>query len=152
MDNAVLLGASDWRHHHWIGSFYPADMPIEWQLAYFNSQFSCVWLPYAVWSRETPATVREWLNDTRGEFRFILEAGPEEGWHENELLGVFAAKLALHCGDDHPGLIWFDSAVSLRDLAKSLQARASMVGATYLLSRDGDIATMNTVADLLELL
>ena len=127
-------------------------MPEEWRLAYYNTQFSCVWLPHAVWSRLPPATLENWLNETREEFRFLLEAGEAIAADEQALLDVLAPRLGGYCRADAPDLYWFDSSVDLRALAAVIQGRATAEGAIFLLSRDGDIATLNKVDALLALL
>jgi uncharacterized protein YecE (DUF72 family) len=37
--NLVLVGASGWQHPAWRGAFYPADLPDDWQLSYYSTQF-----------------------------------------------------------------------------------------------------------------
>ncbi|MDD5367141.1 MAG: hypothetical protein PHR30_17530 [Gallionellaceae bacterium] len=150
--HSFLLGAADWCGPGWHRNFYPEDMPLEWRLAYYNTQFPCVWLPYAVWGRITLRAAEEWLNDTREGFRFLLEADEAEADHEKALLQILAPRLGLHCQADHPGILWFDSDVDLRKLSETLQDRAAGDGVTYLLSRDADLATLNKVDTLLGLL
>ncbi|MFA5082182.1 MAG: DUF72 domain-containing protein [Hydrogenophilaceae bacterium] len=148
----ILLGAANWCEPGWHGVFYPQDMPPEWRLAYYNTQFSCLWLPYAVWRQITPQVAEEWVNDTREGFRFLLEANGAETRHDKTLLEILAPRLGLHCQADHPDLLWFDSEVDLRKLTETLRHRAAGDGVTYLLSRDADMATMNKVDTLLGLL
>lgn len=150
--HGVFLGVSDWLQPHWGGFFYPEDMPPEWRLAYYNTRFSCVWLPHAVWSRWAPATVEDWLGDTREEFRFLLEAGETITAEEQAVLAVLAPRLGGYFQADAPDLCWFDSSVDLRALSDVIQARTKAEGETYLLSRDGDIATLDKVGTLLALL
>lgn len=148
----VMLGTANWRVPDWLGSFYPSDMPAEWRLAYYNTQFSCVWLPYEAWARISPQIAQEWLNDTRSEFRFLLEAGDAETDHERKLLEILAPRLGLHGRTDHPDLIWFDADVDLRVLSEALRQRSASDGVTYLLSRDANLVTLNKVDTLLDLL
>jgi hypothetical protein len=148
----VLLGASDWSLPHWQASFYPADMPEDWRLAYFNTQFSCVWLPHTVWSVISPSEAAGWLDDTRGEFRFVLEAGVPERPGERGLLAMLGPKLGRHCTADHPDLVWFDAGTDLRRLSETLRQRMASAGVTYLLSKDGNMAMVDRVGTLLELL
>lgn len=150
VEHDVFLGSADWQWPHWPGAFYPADLPPDWRLAYYNTQFSCIWLPEVRW-RDTPAAVGEWLADTRADFRFLLEAG--EGTDAGAVAAAgFAAGRVLACRADDPRLVWFAAGVDLRDLAQALQRRAAVPGETYLLSRDGDLATLDRVANLLAIL
>ncbi|TCJ18539.1 DUF72 domain-containing protein [Parasulfuritortus cantonensis] len=154
MSHGVFLGAADWRFPSWDDTFYPAGMPEEWRLAYYNTQFSCLWLPRATWSRLAPATVAEWLADTRDEFRFLLErdANHQDTEAVQACLAAFAPRPALLCGPDDPDVLWFDADVDLRGLGDLLRRRAAESGATYLLSRDGNLATLAKVNTLLGLL
>jgi hypothetical protein len=152
MAAVVFLGVGDWRRPDWVGPFYPEDMPEDWRWAYFNNQFSCVWLPFRDWSAITAASAEAMARDTRPGFRFLFETGAAESEHEAELLAIFGPWLGLHCQAGHPDLIWFDAAVDPRDLARRLGQRRQEGATTYLLSRDGDLATLNKVADLLDLL
>jgi hypothetical protein len=136
----------------WSGSFYPEGMPPEWRLAYYNSQFSCVWLPHADWAGLQLAAAEEWLGDTGEAFRFLLERGEGDEACEAALLAALVPRLGLLCDAAHPDLRWFDAGVDLRELSTWLRQRIAGDGATYLLSRDGDIATLNEVGTLLGLL
>lgn len=145
----VWLGASDWRHPDWLGPFYPVGMPDEWRLAYYNTQYSCVWLPHSAWSLLAPGEVAAWLDDARPEFRFLLEAGDGD---DPPLRMAFGSRLAAHCRGDDPDLLWFARGVDLRALAARLSQRAAAPGRTFLLSRDGDLATLDQVRTLLAVL
>ena len=73
--NLVLVGASGWLHPAWRGSFYPDDLPEDWQLSYYNTRFQAVHLPAAFWQAASPATWAQWLHDTQEGFHFVLEPG-----------------------------------------------------------------------------
>jgi hypothetical protein len=150
MDNgAVYLGASDWNHPAWLGGFYPADMPEAWQLAYYNTQFSCVWLPYSRWSQADATDMALWRDDTHAGFRFLLEQPPAGAVVAPP--PVLSDRIGAVCGVDAAYLIWFEAGVDLKALTARIQARASQ-GPAYLLSRDADLATLDRVGTLLGLL
>lgn len=146
------LGAKDWLHPGWTGPLYPSDMPAEWRPAYFNVRFACVWLPHAVWSGLDPAVIDEWLVETREAFRFLLERVDPVSSREQALVERFGDRLGSHCPADHADLLWFDARTDLRELADELRRRTETAGATYVLSRDGDLATIDRVATVLDLL
>lgn len=150
--HAFRLGAQDWLHPDWTGPLYPSDMPAEWRPAYFNLRFACVWLPHAVWSQAAPETVAEWLDETGAEFRFLLESAAAETPEARRRLDCFAPRLGAHCAADHPDLLWFDAGTDLRAFSGELLRRAGAEGATYVLSRDGDLTTIDKVATVLDLL
>lgn len=43
----VLIGSVGWRHRAWQDSYYPADLPPEWQLGYYANEFPVVLVPAA---------------------------------------------------------------------------------------------------------
>lgn len=49
MEN-VLIGTEGWQHEAWLGSFYPEDLPEDWQLDYYSNLYRVLLVPYAVWS------------------------------------------------------------------------------------------------------
>lgn len=145
-----MLGAADWCRPDWTSTFYPEGMPDEWRPAYYGTRFSCVWLPLAAWCGASAALVAQWLDDVRADFRFLLEAGP--GAPDPARLALFGERLGAYCRPDHPDLLWFDAGVDLGDLVAELGRRAGQGGTTYLLSRDGDLATLEKVDTLLGIL
>jgi len=69
----VLIGACGWRHPQWDTSFYPEDLPPEWQLAYYGNEYPVVLIPAGYWtldlekitqqceeSEDRPCFVCEW--------------------------------------------------------------------------------------------
>jgi hypothetical protein len=141
----IRLGALDWRYKAWTGTFYPADMPEEWRLTYYNTQFNCVYLPRDAWQAAGAASWHQWHEDTHDQFRFLLEAGTEQAPPE-----VFQGKaLALSPGDGR--ILWFDRESSLKAMATALSAGQGEVP-EYLISRDGDLSQMERVATLLDVM
>ncbi|WP_319380036.1 hypothetical protein [Thiomicrorhabdus sp.] len=50
MEN-LTLGAKGWQHPAWEKTFYPEDMPEEWQLDYYANEFRALLIPYEIWLR-----------------------------------------------------------------------------------------------------
>lgn len=147
----VLLGATDWQHPEWVGAFYPADMPEDWQLTYYNTQYSCVWVPYSRWANVDIEVARQWRVETNEGFRFVLEKPPalaEQARAVEQALGERIGKL---CTAEDESLIWFDANSDLKALTGLIRNRAANAE-TYLLSRDADLATLENVGTLLGLL
>ncbi len=141
---AILLGAESWGRPGWGGAFYPEDMPGEWRLTYYNTQFDCVFLGRAEWAAAMPEQLCQWLQDTHDQFLFLLE-GDAQVAPPIELAGK-----AIVLARDAPQLLWFDRDTDLRTLAASL--RIASEGQRYLISRDGDLAQLERVRSLLELM
>lgn len=141
----VSLGAIGWRHPEWGKSFYPSDMPDDWQLTYFNTQFDCVYVPQSEWQQASSKNLSSWYADTHEQFRFLLE-GPAMESIPTELQG----KSVMVCRED-AALIWFSRVDSLKDIAASIQKKTD-VETCFLISIDGDLAQIERVTTLLELL
>lgn len=154
MTRDVYLGACDWRHPEWLGPFYPEDMPEEWQLAFYQTQFSCVWMENIAWSSADAAERQAWQADVGSGFRFLVGANPEAD-------GISAIEFhrdaeALNEGrlvisDSDAGIIWFDMHTDLGELTQRIK---DAVGAEpiYLISRDADLDKLSHVSTLLGLL
>jgi hypothetical protein len=141
-DPGVLLGVSGWEWPDWEDGFYPADMPPEWRLAYYNTQFSCVFVPAAQWRRATDETLRQWEEDTHGQFLFLLEevpgaAVPAPLEEKGRCLSAEDARIS-----------WIDRHSDIKALAEVLK-RGNV---RYVLSRDGDLSQLERVRTLLGLL
>ncbi len=148
-----FLGVCDWQAGDLVSEFYPDGMPEDWRLAYYNTQFDCVWLPYRVWRGATTIQAECWLEDTRPEFRFLLEASESEDDRARMVLSVLTERTGLHASVDHPDVLWFRSGMDLRELAVQLGACSSRSErAVYLISQDGDPATTEKVRTLLGVL
>lgn len=143
MKSNVYLGAPSWESPPLDAAFYPEGMPEEWRLAYFNTQFSCVFLEAAHWRGQSPETLAFWAGETHEAFLFLLEG---EGAPPPELQG---RALLMH--RDDPRLLWFDRATSLKNLSAGITGRAADAP-LFLISGDGNLGRIEEVRTLLELL
>jgi len=144
--NAVrtFIGVLGWEWPEWELSFYPEDMPPEWRLTYYNTQFNCVFVPFLLWSAQSEAVWAQWAEDTHDQFLFLLEAGANE-----PVPAPLRAKAQLISRDD-PEVYWFDQSTDIKRLAEGLKTR---VGTTvYVLSQDGDMGQIERVRTLMGLL
>ncbi len=146
MENGcVRLGSLGWSNPAWRETFYPADMPEEWQLTYFNTQFNCVFLERSVWQQASPDQLAQWNADTHEQFVFLLESEaslPQPA----ELAGK-----ALLMRRDDPRVLWFSRDSALKDLAAALSGNSGVMP-RFLISSDGDLGQMERVATLLEVM
>ncbi len=148
MTGRVYLGACDWRHPAWCGSFYPDDMPEEWHLAFYSTQYSCVWLSRATW--HAARDFEDWLGEVGAGFRFLLEGSRQDAADVQEgLVGGEAGPLLV--ADEDAGIIWFDVDTDLSELTACIKA-SPVSEPVYLISRDANLDSMGQVALLLELL
>ncbi len=146
----VYLGACDWRHPEWVGTFYPGDMPEEWRLAFFQTQYSCVWLGRAMWEGASEAEVSAWLDDTREDFHFLLQS--EVGAiKEARTPSMSMPSHARMIADADARIIWFDRNTGLDTLVPALRLDSDTRD-IHLVSRDAHLDKIHEVSALLELL
>jgi hypothetical protein len=145
MAKQVRIGAMDWRDPAWTGSFYPGDMPEEWRLSFYASQYNCVFLQAARWRRASPLELGQWREDVHGQFVFLLEG--EDQANPPEAL-VQKARIISRAD---PSIHWFDRNSDLKQLAACIES-APEDTELFLVSRDGDLGQMERVVTLLELM
>lgn len=141
---AIQIGSLGWSNPAWFESFYPADMPEEWRLTYFNTQFNCVFLERAFWQQASSSEWGQWYEDTHEKFLFLLEGevlSPPEELKEK----------ALMIQPDDARILWFARETSLKELAAALSGNSG-VAPRFLISRDGDLGQLDRVATLLEVM
>ncbi|HNU63223.1 MAG TPA: hypothetical protein PKJ96_01765 [Thiobacillaceae bacterium] len=140
----VLLGVKGWDWPTWDAGFYPADMPPEWRLTYFNTQFPCVFLPETHWRGVAAEDILQWREDTHAHFLFLLEGhagtAPPQALHDRAL--------CLPARDEC--IVWFDARSDLRTLTTHLRQPSAQ--ARFLISEDGDLVQLERVRMLLQLL
>jgi hypothetical protein len=69
----IRLGAYGWRHKHWLNTFYPEDLPEDWQLTYYANEFNTVLVPADYWRVNEPPDCEHWLDSVHDDFRFFVE-------------------------------------------------------------------------------
>lgn len=145
MTKNIRMGSMDWRDPAWTGPFYPADMPQEWRLTYYASQFNCVFLEANIWRNDVLSGLDQWCDDVHSQFVFLLEDG------ENSTPPEALAQKAIMVGSLDPRILWFDRNSDLKQLAAQIRSGASD-REIFLISRDGNLAQMERVGTLLELM
>lgn len=142
----IRLGAENWKHAAWRGSFYPNDLPDEWLLSYYNTQFKAVFLPSATACLVTPQDWLSWLNDTLEDFVFIVEKSPDLQVPMSGRVQVASpAWLTEH-------VWWLDDDPDLRALAKRIAEHAATGVALFVISRRGDLEALRKVETLREVM
>lgn len=145
MTKGIRLGAMDWRDPAWTGSFYPADMPEEWRLSYYAGQFNCVFLEAKRWRNRDISELEQWCEAVHSQFIFLLE-NDEKSTPPKAL-----PQKAMLIDTQDSRIVWFERNGDLKQLATMIKT-GSNDGNMFLISRDGDLAQMERVSTLLELL
>jgi hypothetical protein len=146
---SVYLGAVGWSHARWESDFYPEDLPKDWQLAFYSTQFRCVYLPYEMWRSASDKEVADWLHETRDSFHFVLQRAEGSGEQDNLLARRFGER---GIPDSQINLIWLEGDPDLRSLARSIQEVAQKDGQLYLISRDAELTQLRQVSELMDVL
>jgi hypothetical protein len=119
-------------------------MPPEWRLTFYNTQFNCVYVPSDQWQGAEGTMLEQWAEDTHHHFLFLLES-VEGGEVPSPLQGK-----ALCISRQDERITWFDGHSDIRQLAESFKRETK--GLKFVLSRDGDLAQIERVRTLLELM
>ena len=139
----VFTGAVDWVQPAWRGAFYPDDLPDDWLLSYYNTQFQAVYLPATLWQGVSEASWAQWLHDTQDGFVFVLEAG-DEGDAKSASARVVLATPAWEASH----VWWLDAALDLRALAQRITQQAATGEPLFVFSRSGDLGLLQQVNNL----
>lgn len=69
----IIVAAYGCSHSGWTESFYPEDLPEDWQLSFYSNEFRAVMVPASAWSGEDSLEVERWAEDANEDFVFYLE-------------------------------------------------------------------------------
>jgi hypothetical protein len=122
-------------------------MPEEWRLAYYQTQYPCVWLEERVWRGTPHQEMLNWLNDTRDDFRFVLEGASSADKDGMDAVPNDARMIT----NPDARIIWFDMDTNLESLPRRL-LDVDTLDDIYLICRDANLEALQRVATLLELL
>ncbi|HEY9098790.1 MAG TPA: hypothetical protein VIN38_07965 [Thiobacillus sp.] len=143
----VLVGAVRWDHPHWHGGFYPDDLPSDWMLSYYNTQFQAVYLPTEVWQSCTDETWAQWLTDSMEGFFFVLEPA-SNGQAQPSSERVLMATAAWE--KEH--VWWLDERPDLRALAQRITQQATAGMPVFVFSRAGNLNLLQQVNSLKQIM
>ncbi len=143
----VRTGAVGWRHSTWLGQFYPEDLPEDWMLSFYNTQYLSVYLAHQIWEDVPQETWAQWLSETREDFHFLLEPGesavqPPPG---DRILVASPEWASRH-------VWWLDENFDLRALSRRIGEHAATGEPIYVISRSGDLQRLQAVRDLVEVM
>ena len=139
----VLVGAMNWDRPDWRARFYPEDLPADWMLSYYNTQFQAVYLPAAVWQIASDAIWAQWLGDTQDGFCFVLEPG-----YAGAVTPVSPRVLLATPAWTAAHVWWLDQAPDLRALAQRIAQQATTGEPLFVFSRRGDLMQLERANNL----
>jgi hypothetical protein len=72
----IDIVALDWNRPDWGETYFPPDLPQDWRLAYFATQFEAVLVPAAAWEATPLEVLTQWAEEVPAHFRFYRETRP----------------------------------------------------------------------------
>ncbi len=70
----IFIGTSGWHYRHWIGPFYPDDLPPERMLRFYSAEFGAVEINSSFYRLPEMATLLAWKEATPDRFVFAFKA------------------------------------------------------------------------------
>ena len=74
MSGKLWVGTSGYTYSHWIGKFYPHELPRSKWLEFYAKHFDCVEINYTFYHMPKESTVQKWRDNAPEGFLFILKA------------------------------------------------------------------------------
>jgi uncharacterized protein YecE (DUF72 family) len=74
MSAKIHVGTSGWHYRHWLGNFYPDDLPVSRMLEHYVRHFDTVELNNSFYRLPAEDTFQAWRNDTPPHFLFSVKA------------------------------------------------------------------------------
>jgi uncharacterized protein YecE (DUF72 family) len=72
MQAMLRIGTSGWVYPHWVGRFYPRDLPAQAQLSYYARHFSTVEINASFYRLPTRAQFQSWAQQTADAPGFVF--------------------------------------------------------------------------------
>ncbi len=132
-----------------LKNVYPEDLPKDWKLSFYNTQFRCVFLPLESWSLANEQQIQIWLNDTQEGFRFLLGGAIDENAGLMRKAACFGAKGVL---EHEAQIVWLDGKVDMRALAARMQALSGHGQPLFVIARgigSAELAQLNELISIL---
>ena len=69
----IRIGTSGWHYRHWLGTFYPSDLPTSRMFDYYQRYFDTVELNNSFYRLPTPEAFTCWRESAPQKFRFAVK-------------------------------------------------------------------------------
>src|SRR5262245_42466455 len=69
----VRIGCSGWHYKHWVGPFYPADLPASKMLAWYAERFDTVEINNSFYRLPPETAPESWKRTVPAGFRFAMK-------------------------------------------------------------------------------
>lgn len=68
----LTVGAFGWQHSAWQDTYYPEDLPEDWQLDFYSHHFNVVLVPESEWEQASEGDIEQWTEDVSEGFEFLF--------------------------------------------------------------------------------
>jgi uncharacterized protein YecE (DUF72 family) len=151
-DGRLRVGAVGWDHAHWLETYYPHDLPVEWRLGFYANEFPAVLVPQNQW-REQWQQLADWAEDVPDEFRFYLQGETSDTqqqlYIQQQLGSRFAGMVSATQTDI--ALIHYNER-SLREWREWLEQKGPQLQAIFLCDSTLSIKQLSDFKSLVELM
>lgn len=145
----LYTGTVGWSHLAWHARLYSEDLPTDWRLSFYNTQFRCVYLPYLIWQSASDEQVAFWLSETQEDFHFVL-GKPDEGTVADlERSARFGERGKL---ENEVDIFWLESGTSLRALARIFNQSVEAGRSLYVVAKNEDLAQLRQAEELMNVM
>src|ERR1700761_7517471 len=72
---SIRIGISGWRYANWRGRLYPKGLAQKRELEFAANAFSSIEIDGTFYSRQRPASFKQWSTETPEDFVFAVKGG-----------------------------------------------------------------------------
>ena len=151
IEDSIRIGVCDWDHEHWLGTFYPDDLPEDWRLSYYANEFSAVLVPEDKW-RSNLGNLDEWVDEVPEDFLFYLQSSGGESPELTQISDQLGENFAGLSGGVSSAVMVEFSSKSLREWREWLEQNAAQLKAIFLVDENISIKQLSEFKSLVEML
>ena len=145
------MGVCGWDHEHWLGTFYPDDLPEDWRLSYYANEFSTVLVEEDMW-RSKLSELDEWADEVSEDFLFYLQSSLDEPPEIIKIKQQLGSHFAGIVGESSNSVMIEFSSKNLREWREWLEQNAAQLDAIFLLDENLSAKQLSDFKSLVEML
>jgi len=147
----IRVGVCGWDHEHWLGTFYPDDLPEDWRLSYYANEFSTVLVEEDMW-RSKLSELDEWADEVSEDFLFYLQSSLDEPPEIIKIKQQLGSHFAGIVGESSNSVMIEFSSKNLREWREWLEQNAAQLDAIFLLDENLSAKQLSDFKSLVEML
>jgi len=151
IEKTIRVGACGWDHTHWLGTFYPDDLPADWRLSYYANEFSTVLLEEAQW-RSNLDKLDEWADEVPEGFLFYLQSPLDKSPEIISIKQRLGSHFAGIVGESSNSAMIEFSSKNLREWKEWLEQNAAQLDTIFLIDENLSAKQLSDFKSLVEML